>query len=273
MTELVNTHCHTGFCGHGEGEVEAYVAEAERCGLTTLAFTDHFPLSVAFDPVGYLSVPSEKLPLYEQAVLEARSAHPSLDILLGIELDYLGQEEDRDLETMGLDRFDLILGSVHFVDRWPFDDPSQRDRWDEPGATDVIWRRYVELWCQAAADGTLPFHIMSHPDLAKKFDRYPSFALEPLYEQMAEAARAGGRMIELNTSGSYYACKEPFPAPALLAAFARAEVPCTVGTDAHLPANVARDIRRGYRLMQEAGYNCVTVPTSTGDRRSISLDR
>lgn len=113
--------------------MEAYVAEAERCGLTTLAFTDHFPLSVAFDPVGYLSVPSEKLPLYEQAVLEARSAHPSLDILLGIELDYLGQDEDRDLETMGLDRFDLILGSVHFVDRWPFDDPSQRDRWDDRG--------------------------------------------------------------------------------------------------------------------------------------------
>ena len=59
---MVNTHCHTGFCGHGEGEVEAYVAEAERCGLTTLAFTDHFPLSAAFDPVGYLSVPSEQLP-------------------------------------------------------------------------------------------------------------------------------------------------------------------------------------------------------------------
>ena len=57
---------------------------------------------------------------------------------------------------------------------------------------------------------------MSHPDLAKKFGYYPSYDLAPLYEEMAEAARAGERMVEVNTSGGYYACAEMFPAPALL---------------------------------------------------------
>lgn len=80
---------------------------------------------------------------------------------------------------------------------------------------------------------------MSHPDLAKKFGYYPSFSLESLYDEMAEAARAGGRMVEVNTSGGYYACAEMFPAPGLLAAFCRAGVPCTVGCDSHDPANVA----------------------------------
>ena len=117
---------------------------------------------------------------------------------------------------------------------------------------DVIWRRYVELWCEAASDARQPFTIMSHPDLAKKFDRYPSFDLGPLYDRMAEAAAAGGRMVEVNTSGAYYACAEMFPAPALLAAFRRAGVPCTVGCDSHDPANVARDIRRAYDLMYVA---------------------
>ena len=59
-------------------------------------------------------------------------------------------------------------------------------------------------------------------------------------------------MVEVNTSGSYYACKEMFPAPALLVEFRRAGVPCTVGTDAHVPANVARDIAAAYRLMAQA---------------------
>ena len=89
---------------------------------------------------------------------------------------------------------------------------------------------------------------------------------------MAEAARAGGRMVEVNTSGAYYACAEMFPAPGLLAAFRRAGVPCTVGCDSHDPVNVARDIERAYGLMYKAGYRSVTVPTATGDRRSITIE-
>lgn len=270
-TELVNTHCHTGFCGHAEGEVAAYAAAAHDAGLTTLAFTDHFPLSPKFDPVGYLSVPEPDMPAYIDAVLAAREAYPDMDILLGCELDYLGQVDDRDLSQRDLDAFDLVLGSVHFVDEWPFDDPAQRGVWDEPGAPERIWRRYVELWCDMAADTSLRFDVLSHPDLAKKFAHYPDFDLEPLYERMAEAARAGGRLIEVNTSGSYYACKEIFPAPALLAAFCRAGVPATVGTDAHEPKNVTRDIERGYALLREAGYKQLTVPTSGRDRRTIDL--
>ncbi|MCI8468676.1 MAG: histidinol-phosphatase HisJ family protein [Eggerthellaceae bacterium] len=269
--ELVNTHCHSRYCGHGAGEVEDYAAAAEAAGLTTLAFTEHFPLSASFDPDGYLSVPWDQMAAYREAVERAREAHPSLDIILGCEMDYLGADEDRAITAADLAPYELVLGSVHFVDAWAFDDPAQRGAWEEPGAPERIWRRYTELWCAAAADASQPFHVMSHPDLAKKFAYYPSYDLAPLYEAMAEACASTGRMIEVNTSGSYYACAEMFPAPALLAAFRRAGVPCTVGSDAHDPANVARDIERGYELMARAGYRCVTVPTRSGDRREIPL--
>lgn len=269
--ELINTHCHSKYCGHGEGDVADYAAIAADAGLTTLAFTEHFPLSPAFDPDEYLSVLPENMPAYRQAVERARDEHPQMEILLGIEMDYLGDTEDRAIASDDLASFEIILGSVHFVDRWPFDDPAQRDRWEEPGMVDAIWRRYVDLWCEAASDPSQPFTVMSHPDLAKKFAYYPSFDLTPLYARMAEAAAAGGRMIEVNTSGGYYACKEMFPAPALLEQFARAQVPCTVGTDAHEPRLVTRDIERGYDLMRRAGYKCVTVPTRERGRRTIDL--
>lgn len=269
--ELVNTHCHTGYCGHAEGAVEAYAKAAYDAGLTTLAFTDHYPLSPKFDPVGYLSVPAKDMDAYEADVRAAQGAYPGMDVLFGCELDYLGDVDDRGLDQRELDKFDLVLGSVHFVDEWPFDDPAQRGVWDEPGAPERIWRRYVELWCAMAADTSLRFDVLSHPDLAKKFARYPDFDLHPLYEAMAEAARAGQRIIEVNTSGSYYACEEVFPAPALLKEFCRAGVPATVGTDAHEPKNVARDIERGYALLREAGYRHLTVPTSARDRRTIEL--
>ena len=89
---------------------------------------------------------------------------------------------------------------------------------------------------------------------------------------IAEMAAAAGRMVEVNTSGLHYACKEMFPAPALLAAFRRAGVPCTVGTDAHKPAHVARGIEQAYRLMAQAGYRTVTVPTADGDRREVTIE-
>ena len=156
------------------------------------------------------------------------------------------------------------------MDRWPFDDPAQRGRWDEVGA-DAIWRRYFEVWCEAVLSDA-PFTVMAHPDLAKKFGILPSFDPQLLYEQAAEACAAAGRMVEVNTSGLHYACKEMFPAPALLAAFRRAGVPCTVGTDAHKPAHVARGIEQAYRLMAQAGYRTVTVPTADGDRREVTIE-
>lgn len=270
--ELVNTHCHTGFCGHGEGAVAEYVAQARAAGLSTLAFTDHYPLSERYDLGGYLSVPEESMGAYLEAVLKAREENPDLEIIVGCELDYLGSFEDRALAPEDFSHFEFVLGSVHFVDGWPFDDPAQRDRWNEPGAPDHIWRRYFELWIDAVSDASQPFQVMSHPDLAKKFGFYPTYDVVPLYRWAAEACAASGRMIELNTSGSYYACAEPFPAPALLREFCRAGVACTVGTDAHKPEHVARDIELGYRLMYEAGYRVVTVPTPDGDRRRVTIE-
>ncbi len=270
--ELINTHNHSRLCGHGEGEIGEYAAVAEAAGITTLAFTEHFPLSPAFDPDRYLSVPADLMGEYHAAVAQAAADHPAMEVLCGVELDYLGDLEDRPLAPEMFDRYALVLGSVHFIDGWAFDDPAQRGRWEEPGAPDAIWRRYGELWCQAASDKSQPFMVMSHPDLPKKFAYYPTFDLQPFYEEMAEAVASAGRMIEVNTSGAYYACAEMFPAPGLLRAFCRAGVPATVGTDAHTPANVTRDIERGYKALYEAGYRVVTVPTSTKDRRRITIE-
>lgn len=269
--ELINTHCHSRFCGHGAGEIEEYACAAEAAGLTTLAFTEHYPLTPVFDPEKYIAMQAEDLPAYFEAIEQAKARHPRLEILTGCELDYLGDTDDRGLTADDFAPFQLVLGSVHYVDRWPFDDPAQRGRWDEPGAPDMIWKRYFELWCEAVTDKSQPFHVMSHPDLAKKFNYYPTYDVGRLYAQAAEAAHESDRMIEVNTSGSYYACEEIFPAPALLREFCRAGIPCTVGTDSHDPQHVARDIERGYKLMYEAGYRQITVPTATGDRRVIQL--
>lgn len=267
--DLVSTHTHTAFCGHGKGSVEEVVQAAVNAGLSTVALTEHYPLSRAFDPDVYLSMDVTDLDAYRRAVEASRAKHSEIEVLYGCEFDWLGDIEDRDLSSIDFDQFELILGSVHFVDGWAFDDPNQKVKWEEIGP-DVIWKRYFEIWNEAASSD-LPFDVMSHPDLPKKFAYYPTYDLKKLYDEAAEAAVSRERMIEVNTSGSYYACKEMFPSREFLSICCRANIPCTVGSDAHLPKYTARDIAAAYEWLYEAGYREVTVPTRDGDRRTISI--
>lgn len=268
--KLVNTHTHTHYSGHGEGSVSEVVEAAAKAGISTVALTEHYPLSEAFDPDAYLSMPSSLLENYINDVLQARERFPELDILLGCEFDWLGSHEDRNNLERDLSRFDIVLGSVHYLDSWAFDDPNSYSKWEELGA-DYIWKRYFELWYDAVGSD-MPFTIMSHPDLSKKFNIYPSYDLSVFYRNAAEAALESGRLVEVNTSGKYYACKEMYPAPALLSEFNRAGVPCTIGTDAHHPRNVARGLEEGIRLMYECGYREITLPRADGDRQTIVID-
>lgn len=269
--ELVNTHTHTGLTGHGQGTIEEVVAAADAAGISLLALTEHFPLSKAIDPTNFVSMPQEALDPYCEKIVELREAYPHMDLLVGCELDWLGADEDRDLDAIDWGRFDIILGSVHYLDLWPFDDPEQVGHWDEVG-NDAIWELYFERFCQACVD-KMPYTVMSHPDLVKKFNKYPSQAFDRkrAYARAAEAARAGGRMIEVNTSGAHYACKEMFPHIDLLTEFRKAGVPVTLGTDAHEPRFVGRGIDAGLKLLYEAGYRELTAILPGGERKAIPL--
>ena len=163
----------------------------------------------------------------------------------------------------------LPVGSVDFL----FTDlPYGRTncKWDTPIDLEAFWNRYVELWCEAAKSD-MPFTVMAHADVVKKFSPKPEFDLEPLYERMARAAREGGRMVEVNTSGAYAECSEYYPSPSLLQAFRAEGVACTVGTDAHRKEHIARDIERAYDYMRAAGYTQLAVPTRGRGVRMVDL--
>ncbi|MGI6045933.1 MAG: histidinol-phosphatase [Eggerthellaceae bacterium] len=271
-TELVTTHTHTYFCGHAKGSVEEMVQAARAAGVTTLALTEHYPLSPVFDYRDFICMHKEKVPAYFQEIDEAREKYHDIEIIRGTEFDWLGDYDDRNLTQKDLDPFDIVLGSVHFVDGWCMEDVEKVSRWESQDQTDLLWRRYFKAWCEAVSTNKFQFTIMSHPDVVKKFGYYPSFDPLPLYEDAVTAAAESGRLIELNTSGAYKPCKEMYPGLTLLSLFCKAGVPCTIGTDAHKPAHIARGIREGYKLLYEAGYREITVPTRTRDRRVIPLE-
>ena len=118
---LVNTHSHTALCGHGEGTVAELVAAADAAGIEVLAVTEHFPLSGVFDPRGDEAMPRESVAGYLADIDRARAERPHMTILSGCEMDWLGAAEDRTPAERDTSRFDVVLGSVHFLGTWGID--------------------------------------------------------------------------------------------------------------------------------------------------------
>jgi histidinol-phosphatase (PHP family) len=249
------------------------VATAVARGLTTVALTEHLPLPPEVDPTGTFGMTEDQVALYLEDVARARAAHPEIEVICGIEVDWREGAEGFILERLG--PYELVLGSVHMLSDaegnvWEFDHPDYIGGWYERGE-ERVWNEYLRLWGDAVRSA-VPFDIMTHPDLPKKLGFKPKFDSRELYAAMSEIAASKDVLIEVNTSGLYKPVGEMYPAPALLRAFCEAGVGCTVSSDAHTPGDVARGLAAAHAAMLDAGYTHVTVPTRSGDRRLIALE-
>ena len=273
MGVLIDCHIHTARCGHAIGRVDEYAAAAYRKGLYGIAFTEHLALPPELDPDRNLSMREDDLQEYLDEIDTARLRFPDLEIVAGIEADYLPGRTDETAQAIADARalsngVRFVLGSVHFIGEWVFDDPGRIEEWDRRNV-DRAWEAYFSLWGQAAGSGM--FDVMAHPDLIKKFGHRPSTDPTELYETAAAAAAEAGVAIEVSTAGLRKPVGELYPGIDLLRAFHAAGVPATVGSDAHAPDEVGYRIDAAYAALIEAGYEAVRFPDGSGGWRSIEL--
>ncbi len=114
----------------------------------------------------------------------------------------------------------------------------------------------------------------AHPDLPRRFANEglaPTMDLAPLHERMAACARDCGRRVEVSTAGLRKSVGGYYPSPELLAAFCRAGVPVTVGSDAHRACDVGWGIRDAYAYLRATGYASVDVPRADGSWTTLAL--
>jgi len=273
MRELIDCHIHTARCGHAEGTLEEYLAAGVERGISGMVITEHLALPGHLDPDHTLSMPACELDDYLVEIDFMRQRFPGLDLITGLEADYLpgilhDTRASLDAARSRPDGPRFVLGSVHFIGDWVFDDPGRIHEWEQH-SVEAAWTDYFSLWCDAARCGL--FDVMAHPDLVKKFGHRPSFDLGALYEEAAAAAADGGVLIEVSTAGLRKPVGELYPGHELLAAFHAAGVEATVGSDAHHPDEVGYRIERAYDAMQRAGYTHASFPVGDGTYRRIEL--
>ncbi len=248
---MIDLHTHTSRCGHAEGDPAAYVAAAMRAGIDVLAFTDHLPLPAHLAGDGTYAMHPLELADYVEDVREAARRSRGTRVLLGIEADWLPERVGATAREIAAHPFDVVLGSVHFLDGWVFDDPALIDTWEGRDVAEV-WERYFAAVADAAASGL--FDVIAHVDLIKKFGHRPVADPTPLFEALAAELALAGVAVEVSSAGLRKPCAELYPSAGLLAALNRAGVPVTTASDAHSPAEVGLGLAEARAAVAAAGY-------------------
>jgi histidinol-phosphatase (PHP family) len=241
-------HTHTRLCKHAAGEPLDYVRAARRRDLPGIAVTDHGPTPLEYDARHRMEM--DEFPDYLRGIETARQEEPS--VLLGIEADYFEGCESFMGGWLAAQPFDLVLGSIHYLDPPPREKSEIRPLWDF-GAIRAAWKRYFEMIGRMADCGL--YDVVSHLDMLKRNGSRPLDSdlrdwARPALDRIARA----GMAIEINSSGLRHAVREAYPSALLLSWAREREIPIVFGSDAHEPEQVGFEFERALRQAQECGY-------------------
>ena len=257
----IDLHNHTTRCNHAVGTIDEYLLRAIELGIDIYGFSEHAPMD--FDP--YYRLDFEEMELYRNEVLDAKERYKeSINILLGYEVDYLpGHMDERVLGA----KVDYLIGSVHFIDKWSFDNPEFIGGWQSKDI-DEIWQAYFEATEAMANSGK--FDIVGHLDLIKVFKFMPKQDTRLLAKNALLAIKQSNMVLEINTAGLRKPIGELYPSRALLEEAYALDIPITFSSDAHAVEHIGAGYEKARALAKEIGYT--KVATFEGrDRQLITF--
>jgi len=152
--------------------------------------------------------------------------------------------------------FDYVLGSIHFINGWGFDNPAniheykKYDLWE-------LYQQYFYTLGQAAGSGL--FDVIAHPDLIKKFGFNPGHDLGGVYREVLQQISDSGACVEINTAGLRVPKNEVYPSPEFIKLCFESKIPVCLGSDAHRPELVGADFHLVLELLRSIGYNQVVT--------------
>lgn len=173
---------------------EQFVRRAEKLGISEICLLEHSVRFFEFHPTfaQARAYNDYQRQWFDEKVQTARhldefkrfgdrlrAKNYPVKIKLGLEICYFPQHADVIEQVTRDGYFDLLLGSVHWIDNWTFN--QRKNQWQGRNVN-ALYRRYFELQNQAADSGL--FDILAHPDLIRCFGFAPDFNLNEQYKTL-----------------------------------------------------------------------------------------
>jgi len=110
----VDYHVHVAAHGeyhYSEEWLNLYLQNARQRGIQAIGLAEH----------------EEYRDRADQALIE-RLRRPDLYVARGLEIDFIPGREETIKEMLDQYPLDFVIGSVHYIDGWPFDHPDYRQQ-------------------------------------------------------------------------------------------------------------------------------------------------
>lgn len=244
----VDLHNHTTLCNHATGSMEEYINRAIELGIDVYGFSEHAPMKNFED--GYRLV-IEKKDFYENSVLDLKKRYEKdIEILLGYEVDFI--EGDYLLDEITDSNVDYLIGSVHYLGKWGFDNPEFIAEYKNRDI-DKIWEDYfyaIKLMAKSKK-----FDIVGHLDLIKVFNFQPSKDIRLIAKEALREIKKSNMVIELNAAGIRKPVKEQYPSTPLLELAYELDIPITFSSDAHSIEQIGFSYDEVLKTAREIGYS------------------
>ena len=244
----VDLHNHTTLCNHASGSMDEYIQKAIELGIDIYGFSEHAPMKNFCD--GYRLELKDKQ-LYENSVKQLQEKYQDqIKILLGYEVDYL--EGDYILDEIKDSSVDYLIGSVHYLGTWGFDNPEFIGVYENKDI-DLIWEEYFEAIKQMAQ--TNYFNIVGHLDLIKIFKYLPKKEITSIATQALQEIKKSNMAIEINAAGFRKPIQEQYPSIELLKEAFKLNIPITFSSDAHSIEQIGFRYEDAVGIAKNVGYD------------------
>ena len=246
---MITCDLHSHTCHSHARDTAAQMYEAALAkGLAVFGFSEHSPRPERFTYTReYRDRLNAGLPDYVREV-KALQADGRCRVLFGMEIDWFESDQDFVRRAATQFDFDYLIGSVHFLGEWGFDD--RQEDWDRLSAArkDECYQAYFTTWRKMIETGW--FNIAAHPDLIKIFsvdDFHRWLAREASLRLVKEgllALKAKGMAMEISSAGIRKPCREIYPCAAIMRMAADLGLDITFASDAHATEDVAHAFPR-----------------------------
>ncbi len=266
---------------YSEEWLDLYLQQATDLGLREVGIVDHlyrFKETRAYferymqlddnDAIGKVQrywldrVMTESMDEFVSAINHAKEkwSRHGISLKLGIEADYFVGGEGELTSLLEKYPWDYVIGSVHFVDGWGFDNPQTQYLFEEMDAA-TLQQNYARFF--ATVERMILsniFDFVAHLDNFKVFNyRVKDTAfLDSWYNRIAEALVTTDTATELNAGLYYrYPVKEMCPGPSFFQILKEYGVAFTVSSDAHFPDDVGKYTFANTELLKSFGIQSI----------------
>lgn len=250
---MKDLHIHIENSPYEVGAVEKFIDKAVEMNLDEICLLEHSIRFFDFHPAfkeareyndyqrkwfEHKAACARSLDEFKTLASEIRSKDYPIKVSFGLEICWFEQHGDMINDIVSDGFFDYLLGSVHWVDNWTFN--QRKYQWLGKDFNE-IYKRYFEL--ENSLVESEIFDIIAHPDLITCHKLYPDYDLGETYKTLCESIKKHGVRLEMNTSKGL-GVNERFFKTAV-----ETGVDFSTGSDAHWVKDVGRRIKEVTKII------------------------